>query len=136
MVKQIRSYSNRKIIVRPHPRWNRGIRLNFLQNVEIQYPQKLSGTYDDFDIDYRYHCVINHNSGPTIQAAISGVPVICHDSSLAYPISNRLIDIEDLQTTERESWFSKICHTEWTIDEISEGSPFLRLQSEIGKFFL
>jgi hypothetical protein len=134
-ISQIRNYSNRKIVVRPHPRWNRNLGLNFSKDVEIQNPQKLLGTYDDFDIDYNYHCVINHNSGPTIQAAISGIPIICHHSSLAYHVSNSFMDIEDLKNTERESWFSEICHTEWTIDEISEGIPFVRLLPEIEKFF-
>jgi hypothetical protein len=131
----IQQYSNRKIIVRPHPRWNRVSQIKSFKNIEIQLPKKVQGTYDNYDIDYCYHCVINHNSGPAIQAAINGVPVICHESSLAYPVSNSFVDIENLKYPDRELWFTKLCHTEWTVNEITQGLPFLRLQIEIEKFF-
>ncbi len=131
----IQQYSNRKIIVRPHPRWNRVSQIKSLKNVEIQLPKKVQNTYDNYDIDYCYHCVINHNSGPAVQAAINGVPVICHESSLAYPVSNSFADIENLKYPDRELWFTKLCHTEWTVNEIAQGLPFLRLQIEIEKFF-
>lgn len=136
-VREIQKYTDRKILIRPHPRWKHNLKLDSsLKNVHLQQPRKLPGSYDDFDIDYSYHCVINHNSGPTIQAGVAGIPVICHDSSLAFPISNILSDIENLKFIDRESWFSSLCHTEWFVDEISQGVPFYRLQSEIEKFFI
>jgi hypothetical protein len=135
-INKIRGYSDRKIILRPHPRWNRSTNLGSLKNLEIQHPRKITGTYDDFDIDYNYHCIINHNSGPAVQAALSGVPVICDVSSLAYPISNHLSNLENLEYVDRDHWFLKLCHTEWSVDEIRQGTPFLRLHSEIEKFFL
>ena len=134
-ISEIRKYSDRKIVVRPHPRAPKSFYLNNLKNVEIQFPKKIIGSYDSFDISYNYHSVINYNSGPTIQAAVEGTPIICDKTSLAYPISNILSDIEDLKYPNRQDWFLKLCHTEWTIDEISQGIPFLRLQSEIEKFF-
>jgi hypothetical protein len=134
-IEEIKKYSNRRIVVRPHPRWNSFSRTGKFKNIEFQLPKRLQGTYDDFDIDYGYHCVINHNSGPAIQASIKGIPVICHNSSLAHPVSNLLSEIETLRYVDREDWFLKLCHTEWTRDEISAGVPLIRLQSEIEKFF-
>lgn len=135
-VQKIRQYSNRKIVVRPHPRWNRRLDLGDCQAVEIQQARKISGTYDDFDIDYNYHCVVNHNSGPTIQAAIAGIPIVCDSSSLAAPMSNSWNDLEAPRYFDRATWFSKLCHTEWTLDEIAQGIPFSRLRSEIEKYLL
>jgi hypothetical protein len=135
IVCNIKNYSDRKIIVRPHPRWIRFPQQISLKNVEIQYPKKIKESYDNYDIDYNYHCIINHNSGPAIQAAINGTPIICHQSSLAFPVSNQINQIENLEYLDREQWFIKLCHTEWTVDEITQGIPFLRLQSEIEKFF-
>ena len=47
----IRQYTNRNIIVRPHPRCPiPGIQFEF-KNIKIQNPQHVQGTYDDFDFD-------------------------------------------------------------------------------------
>ena len=129
-VNKIRKYSNRKIKLRPHPRSKINL-LHFETDIEIEIPQKVVGTYDDFDIDYSYHCVINHNSGPAVQAAINGIPVICDSSSLAGKISGKFEEIEKIQLPDRSQWFLELCHTEWTVDEIRQGIPLSRLLPKI-----
>jgi hypothetical protein len=124
-VEKIKRYTGRKIVVRPHPR--SPLRLN-LPGVEVEIPKQIPGTYDDFDIDYNFHCVVNHNSGPALQAAINGVPCICDPSSLAYPVSSKFQEIEEISLPDREDWFLKLCHTEWTVDEIAQGIPLKRLE--------
>jgi hypothetical protein len=123
-VEKIRQYSDRKIVVRPHPR--SPISLN-IPGVEVGMPRQIAGTYDDFDIDYNCHCVINHNSGPAVQAAIHGTPIICDTSSLAGEISGKFEDIENIKLPDREDWFLRLCHTEWTVSEIAQGIPMQRL---------
>lgn len=118
---EIRKHTDRSIVVRPHPR-------DIFKTYHIMdLPNKIVGTYDNFDINYNFHCVINFNSGPGIQAAISGTPIICHTSSLAYPVSSKMSDIENIKLPCREDWFIKLCHTEWTIPEIEQGIPLKRL---------
>jgi hypothetical protein len=124
MITNLRKYTTRKIVVRPHPRSPVQVSL---PNVLVELPKLIPGSYDDFDINYHYHCVINHNSGPAVQAAIKGIPVICDVSSLAASLSNSIENIENLQLPNREEWFLKLCHTEWTVDEISQGIPLARL---------
>jgi hypothetical protein len=128
-VKKIRQYSDRKIIVRPHPR--SPIQITLLDGVEIETPKKLSDSYDNFDINYNYHCVINHNSGPAVQAAIHGTPIICGDSSLARPISGTIENLENICLPPREEWFLKLTHTEWTLQELRLGIPQARLIATI-----
>ncbi len=123
-VKKLREKTQRPIIVRPHPR---NIFTLNIPGVHLQTPGKINNTYDDFDIDYDYHCVINHNSGPAVQAAIKGVPVICDRSSLAFPVSDSIENIENLKLKDRSDWFLKLCHTEWTLAEIESGEPIKRL---------
>jgi hypothetical protein len=125
---QIKKYSSRKIVVRPHPR--SPLREKFVDAV-IEVPRKIEGSYDDFNIDYRYHCVINHNSGPAVQAAIIGVPIICDLSSLASPVSEKWENLENPQLPNRDDWFLKLAHTEWTVEEIAQGIPISRLQKDI-----
>lgn len=121
---KIRQSSPRKIIIRPHPRSPFYVDI---PGTEIKRAERVSGTYDDFNIDYNYHCVINYNSGPAVQAAISGTPVICDVSSLAYPLSGKIENIENIELGDRTEWFLKLCHTEWTVEEIAQGLPINRL---------
>jgi hypothetical protein len=124
-ISEIRQYTDRTIIVRPHPRsW---VFVKIRKDVHVELPKRVSGTYDSYDIDYDYHCVINHNSGPGMQAAISGTPVICDSTSLAYPISDLIENIDNPILPNREEWFLQLTHTEWTLDEIASGIPLRRL---------
>jgi len=127
-ISELRQHTDRPIIVRPHPR---SPFLLSIQGATLEKPIRVPNTYDDFNIDYDYHCVINHNSGPAIQAAIRGVPVICDISSLAYPVSDQIKNIESPTLPDREEWFLRLCHTEWTVQEILSGLPLSRLMSRL-----
>jgi hypothetical protein len=128
MIYKIQNYTDRKVVVRPHPRSN--FQMN-LPGVTVETPRKIPNTYDGFDIDYNYHCVINYNSGPAVQAAINGTPIICDPSSLAWPVSEKWENLENPSLPDREEWFIKLCHTEWTVDEISRGVPLKRLEQPL-----
>lgn len=123
-VEQIREHTDRPIILRPHPRNPFSINI---PGIKLEHPKQIPGTYDDFNFDPFYHCVINFNSGPAVRAGIEGVPVITDTSSLAYPISSSLASIENPQLSDRQEWFLKLCHTEWTIPELQQGVPQQRL---------
>ena len=125
-IEQIKQHTHRRIRVRYHPR----SAFPFKQSgVEVERPIRISDTYDDFDIFYNYHCVINHNSGPAVQAAIQGVPVLCDSSSLAGDLSIKWSELDNPCVPDRAEWFVKLCHTEWTVDEIRQGIPISRLFS-------
>lgn len=127
-VRSARKYTDRKIIVRPHPRFS----ISLIQNdFVIEKPIKVPSTYDDYNINYDYHCVINHNAGPGVQSLIHGTPVICDESSLAYPLSNKIEFIESLKLPEREKWLIDITHKEWTVSEIAQGLPLIRLMRSL-----
>jgi hypothetical protein len=123
-IAKIKQYTNRRIIVRPHPRSPFTFKMS---NIIVEKPKRLADTYDDFDIFYNYHCVINHNAGPAVQAAIQGIPVLCDTSSLAAPMSIEWSQLENPTLPNREEWFLKLCHTEWTVEEIEKGIPLARL---------
>jgi hypothetical protein len=129
-IEKIKQHTDRNIVVRPHPR--SPFKLD-IPGVRVEVPQKLRDTYDDFDIDYNYHCVVNHNSGPAVQAAIQGVPVICDSSSLAGELSGTFENIENIQLPDRTDWIIKLAHTEWTVDEIAQGIPLKRLKPKLNQ---
>jgi hypothetical protein len=130
IIAKIKQHTHRRIIVRPHPRSSFPFKI---PGILFERPQRVPNTYDDFNILYGYHCVINHNSGPAVQAAIQGVPVLCDSSSLASPVSASWETLDNPQLADREEWFLKLCHTEWTVKEIAQGIPLQRLLPEIAK---
>ena len=124
---EIKKFSDRPIIVRPHPR--SPLNANFVPNsVFIEKPEQIYGTYDNFDLRFNFHTVINYNSGPGIQAVIEDCPVIVDVSSLAYPMSITLDQLESPPKFDREQWFIEITHTEYTVDEIRRGTWIKRLE--------
>jgi len=129
-VQQIKTYSPRPIVVRPHPRG----RLNSAMlpsNCQIEIPKKLVNTYDSFDIDYQHHAVINYNSGAGVQAALAGAAVVVDPSSLAYPVSNSITTIERPVDIDQTLWRVEIAHTEYLIDEIERGLWIPRLAPQL-----
>ena len=126
-VGQIREHTDRPIVVRPHPRQ----RLKPIPGVQIQQPQALRGTYDEFDFRSslgRAWAVVNENSGPGSQAIIDGVPAFVGADSMAVPVANTdFALIEKPRMPERSAWLEQLCHTEWTLGEITSGLPLSRL---------
>lgn len=120
----VRSYSDRPIVVRYHPR---SAKRPAIEGVKTEIPKKISSTYDEFDMNYNYHCVINHCSGTTVQSAVNGCPIICDPSGLAYPVSEKWTNLDNVSLPDRHDWYVKLCHTEWTVDEIAKGIPLMRL---------
>lgn len=129
VIEEVQKYTDIPIIVRSHPRFP--ITKFYLPGVNFEPPSKIVDSYDDYNINYNHHCVISHNSGPGIQSSIYGTPVICHSSSLAYPVSVPMDQIANPIMPDREEWFLQICHTEWLVHEIAEGIPIQRLLEEI-----
>jgi hypothetical protein len=123
----LRNKTDRPITIRPHPRCR--LMLNNLSpGVTIESPRKLANTYDSYDMHFDCHAVVNYNSGPGIQAAIAGVRPIVEFSSLAYPVSVGVADIEQSYTKDRDLWLTQICHTEYTVDELQRGTWLKRIE--------
>ena len=126
-VDRIREHTDREIVVRPHPRQ----RLRPVPGVQIQQPQMLRGTYDEFDFRSnlgRAWAVVNENSGTGSQAIMDGVPAFVGVDSMAIPVANTdFALIEKPHMPDREVWLEQLCHTEWTLGEIASGLPLGRL---------
>lgn len=119
-VEQIRRVTDRPIVIRPHPRCRVDLS-KVPRNMRIEQPVAVANTYDSFNIHYDYHAVVNYNSGPGIQAAISGARPIVDQSSLAWPVAVSIADIDHPYEIDRQQWLIEICHTEYTLDELKLG---------------
>lgn len=128
-VEQIRKYSIRPIIVRPHPRSS--LNLRSVGNITVELPRRIVGSYDNYNLNHEYHCVINWNSGVAIQSAMAGCPVITGDTSLAHAVSGQIQNIEHIVLPDRTAWFEQMLHTEWLIEELALGTPQQRILNKI-----
>ena len=131
LVTEIKKHTDRKIILRPHPRDYQWVQKIGNLGIDIRIPQKVQGTYDDFNHNEDFKnawCVVNPSSNTGILAAIEGIPVFCNVDSLAYPVSTKNFEkVETLNKPNRTTWLEEICHTEWTLLEIEQGTPINRI---------
>jgi hypothetical protein len=77
------------------------------------------------------HAIVNYNSGPGIQAAISGARPIVDFTSLAYPVGVDIADIEQPYDLDRQLWLTQISHTEYTVPELEQGLWLKRIESAL-----
>lgn len=69
--------------------------------------------------------VVNHNSSPTVGAAIEGVPVFVTDvsrSQCAEIANTDLATIESPREFDRENWLCRLAMFHWSLQEIRDGS--------------
>ncbi len=145
-IMQIRKYTDRKIVFRPHPRTAmRGVkflesllRKENIPNVEITKNLSIGGNQGgeglDRDLNNAY-CVVTFSSLSGIEAVINGIPVFALDGgSMVYPIAHRnLNQIENIKyDIDIQDWKNKIAYTIWNKQEVKSGECWNHLK---GVFF-
>ena len=134
-ITEIRKYTTRPILVRPHPRNQIGINEKKFSNVKIRLPKRDYRTYDDTDFKAtleRTWAVVNHSSNPAMEAVFNGIPVFVSASSLCYEVGNEeLTDINTPAMPNRLQWAHKLSYTEWWEDEIGQGLPWARIKKRL-----
>lgn len=130
-IDSIKAYSDKPIIFRPHPRdWHWSANFSY-KDVTVRIPKLLHGTYDNFDFDHDLNsawAVVNPSSNTGILSIINGVPAFVTKDSLAEPVGNLDFSyIDKPQRPQREEWLKWLSHTEWTIEEIAQGTPISRI---------
>ena len=140
---EIRKYTDRKIIVRPHPRnLKRGLnmakKLNKKKNLNIivseNVKQDPSGRHggESLDLDLqKAYCVITYNSLSAIEAICEGVPTFAlENGSMIWPIAHKnLSEIENLNyNIDVKQWCNEIAYTQWTVTENRKGISWEHLK--------
>ena len=130
---QIRKVTDRPILFRPHPRCRLEHIERGLRHVERQEPHQIKGTYDDFDMGFdNVWATVSWSSNPAIHSVIEGVPAFTGPSSLAFDVAlQNLQQIEDPLYCDRTQWLNDYAHTEYTIEEISQGIALKHLTSKL-----
>ena len=63
--------------------------------------------------------------------SIAGSNVLVDKKSLASPMSIKLAEIENPPKKDRDKWLVQISHTEYTVEEIEQGSWLTRLKNAL-----
>ena len=132
-VQRLRAVTDRPIVVRPHPRspLNLAGLVHLPQDVIIEPQQKIANTYDSYNLAFDCHAMVNHNSGPGIQAALAGTRPIVDSTSLAHAVSITHADLDRPYNQDRDQWLVEICHTEYTVEEIQQALWLRRLSCQL-----
>ena len=134
-IEEIQKYTNKPIVFRPHPRCPLPHIEHEFKNVSRQDPQKIDGTYDDFDMSFNnVYATVSYSSNPGIHSVLEGVPAFVGPASLAYDAANDidfLYDINNPLRPDRQQWLNDYAWTEFTVEEISQGIPHKRLTSKL-----
>ena len=138
LIIEIRKYSDRKIIVRPHLDTGSWVLQNILTRNDSSI--ELSKTFRDrtlfeggkgLEFDIRNSkVVLGYNTNALVEAVCLGKPVIAlSKESMTWDISNRLEDIESLNyDINRTQWLYDMAYTQWTLEEIANGTVWEHLQ--------
>ena len=139
-IKEIRQYTTRPILVRPHPRNNIDFKESDFDNVKVRHPKRDFRTYDDTDFKAtleRTWAVVNHSSNPAMEAVINGIPVFVSEDSLCHDVGNiHLRDINTPAMPNRHTWAHKLAYTEWFEHEIEQGLPWKRIKKRLEEKYL
>jgi len=139
-INEIRKYTNRPILVRPHPRNPVGLDIKKWKNVSYKPPQRDYNTIDDTDFKETLKhtwAVINYSSNPAIIAVFNGIPVFVSDQSLCYDVGNiNISKINNPVMPNRNEWANKLAYTEWTTNEIKQGLPWRRIKKRLEEKYL
>ena len=139
-IQEIRKYTNKPILVRPHPRNQINFDENKFKNVKVRIPKRDFRTYDDTDFKATLRgtwAVVNHSSNPAMEAVIQGIPVFVSESSLCHDVGNTTLhDINTPAMPSRIKWANMLAYTEWFEDEIEQGLPWTRIKKRLEEKYL
>jgi len=138
----IRQYTDRKIIIRPHPRnLDRGVKITTrildkldVPNVEISTNLTRGGSQGGKGLDAdlaNCHCVVTYNSLSGVEAVVKGIPVFALDGgSMVHPVAHHhLKDIENINyDIDLQDWKNKIAYSMWNKKDVQTGECWTHLK--------
>jgi hypothetical protein len=135
IVKKIKNYTDRPIIVRLHPGDTRYNEIN-AKNIEREFGNSINVSSNlkiEDDLKDAW-CSVGYNSTPNCVSAFEGVPVYVEDpiNSWASDVSfDNLELIENPPTPDREDWIHKLSNIHWSNEEVNNGKLFKLIKEYI-----
>lgn len=138
-IKEIRKHTDREIIIRAHPGDKSSKKYlapnNLIKKIGLLKGVRLSKEGIELVQDLK-NCwaVVNHNSSPTVGAALEGYPIFVTDperSQCAEIANLNLADIENPSLPDRQQWINRLSMFHWNFDEISSGECWSHMRKYV-----
>ena len=136
-VNEIKSVSERDIIVRPNPaslantfecKWLEALKAELAQHTiwrspEIPFTAELDNAWT----------TVAFSSGASVDSVLFGVPAITYDpGSFAWDVTRHdCLDIETPYTPDREEWLARLACIDWSLEEMKSGLPWAKLREQL-----
>ena len=123
-ITQIRTITDKPIVVRSHPRFREGLHwacdMNWYkeQGVTWNIPKQIQQTYDSFDLEHMLkhtYFTVSHSSNAGLNSIIAVCPVVS-EHSLAYDVGSKMQ--LPMSMPDRNNWLRRMSYVEWFADEI------------------
>lgn len=106
-------------------------RVKFVKGSEVSWKEQIADA----------HCVVAYTSGLSIDAILSGVPVIAYDEgNFAWNISDTTLDkVENIKrapVTDVQQWLNNLAYCQWTAEEMGNGTVWNHLRPGIEECLL
>lgn len=138
VIAQIRKYSNRPIVIRPHPgdsqakyylEWKSPLcKIKLSKAVRLSENPRLVDDLKDC------WAAVNYNSSPTVGAAIEGIPIFVTDpvrSQCADIANTDLSQIENPILLDRQAWLERLAMSHWNFDELKSGECWRHMRQYV-----
>ena len=137
-VTQLRQYTDRYIIIRPHPGDKAAKQYLDPNNPQcrIPYAKRLRLSTNALLTDDLQNCwaAVNYNSSPVVAAAIEGYPIFVTDPvrSQCQEIANTdLSKIESPNLPNRQSWIERLAMSHWNFEELKSGECWRHMRKYV-----
>lgn len=123
---EIRRYSNRLILIRPHPGKVQDLSRFARDGIDIVDSKRVSL----IESMYKAHAAIFFNSSSAVAAVCEGVPIFIDDKScVAAAVANTDISkIETPSTFDREQWVYDLAAAHWSDAEAASGQIYRKFR--------
>ncbi len=142
-IHEIRKYTDRKIVVRPHPLYRKKVQHRELQDecsklpaVEWRNTNLNTGEFQPIEKDVGdAWCTVTYTSGTGIDAVLSGTPnIACNSGSMVYEVSSKeLSKVENPYRGDRIEWMKKISMCQWNTEEFENGECWNHIRKTINE---
>jgi hypothetical protein len=118
-INKIRTYTDRPIVIRPHPGKPQDFSKFINSNITVENSKNISLTQSM----HKAHAAVFFNSSSAVAAICEGIPIFVDDQScVAWKVANT--DLKNIETPaffQREQWIYDLAAAHWSDDESAQG---------------
>lgn len=138
VVTEIRKYTDRRIILRPHPGDKKAVNTylpKLIQHYKNNSSVKISNIDTELDIDLnKAWAVVNHNSSSIVGPIIKGYNAFITDpvkSQCSEVAHTNFSEIESPKEFDRQKWLERISMFHWKFTELEDGTCWQHMRNYV-----